>query len=327
MESIMKDLFLKMYEIMQEIRIFEERVITLFVTGEIPGWLHSYIGEEAVATGVCMNLKKDDYIVSTHRGHGHCIAKGVDLDSMMAELYAKEAGCCKGRGGSMHIADASVGILSANGIVGGGIPIATGAAFKSAYKKDNKVTVSFFGDGASQQGAFHESLNLAAIWDLPIIFVCENNFYALSEPCKEPVIPGQTRHLKINDIADRADSYGMKGVIVDGMDVIEVYEAIKDIIDDVRNCKGPVLVEAKTYRYKGHFEGDPQYYRTKEEINEWIKKDPIVALETKLLNEKIASEEEMENIKKNVAERVEKAIAYARKSPEPSSDTALNYIF
>ncbi len=323
----MKELLVKMYEIMLEIRIFEERVITLFVTGEIPGWLHSYIGEEAVAVGVCQNLNRDDYIVSTHRGHGHCIAKGVDLNSMMAELFAKETGCCKGRGGSMHIADASVGILSANGIVGGGIPIATGAAFKSAYKKDGKVTVSFFGDGASQQGSFHESLNLASIWDLPIIFVVENNFYALSEPCKAAVIPGQTRHLKIDNIADRAASYGMKGVIVDGMNAIDVYEGINNIVDDVRNGKGPVLVEAKTYRYKGHFEGDPQYYRTKEEINEWIKKDPILTLEVKLLKDKIVQEDEIENIKKNVAEKVEKAIEYARKSPEPSADTAMDYIF
>jgi len=323
----MKELLLKMYETMLEIRIFEERVITLFVTGEIPGWLHSYIGEEAVATGVCANLKKDDYIVSTHRGHGHCIAKGVDINSMMAELFAKETGCCKGRGGSMHIADASVGILSANGIVGGGIPIAAGAAFGSAYKKDGRVTVSFFGDGASQQGSFHESLNLASIWNLPIIFVCENNFYALSEPCKAPVLPGQTRHLNIDNIADRAASYGMKGIIVDGMDAVKVYEAIKGIIDDVRGCKGPVLVEAKTYRYKGHFEGDPQYYRTKEEIGEWMKKDPILALEMKLLNEKIAAHSELENIKNSIEKKVEKAIDYARKSPEPSIDTALDYIF
>jgi pyruvate dehydrogenase E1 component alpha subunit len=323
----MKELFLKMYETMQEIRIFEERVINLFVTGEIPGWLHSYIGEEAVATGVCQNLKKDDYIVSTHRGHGHCIAKGVDLNRMMAELFAKESGCCKGRGGSMHIADASVGILSANGIVGGGIPIAVGAAFKSEYKKDGKVTVSFFGDGAAQQGSFHESLNLASIWSLPIIFVCENNFYALSEPCKEPVLPGQTRHLNIDNIADRASSYGMKGIIVDGMDVIDVYEGIKNIIDDVRTCKGPVLVEAKTYRFKGHFEGDPQYYRTKEEINEWIKKDPILILEKKLLSEKLAKPEEIDEIKRKITEKVEKAIDYARKSPEPSIDTAFDYIF
>ncbi|MBM3706470.1 MAG: thiamine pyrophosphate-dependent dehydrogenase E1 component subunit alpha [Actinobacteria bacterium] len=323
----MKELLLKMYEVMLEIRIFEERVITLFVTGEIPGWLHSYIGEEAVATGVCLNLNKNDYIVSTHRGHGHCIAKGVDMNYMMAELFAKETGCCKGRGGSMHIADASVGILSANGIVGGGIPIAAGAAFGSEYKKDGKVTVSFFGDGAAQQGAFHESVNLASIWNLPVIFVCENNFYALSEPCKAPVLPGQTRHLKIENIADRASSYGIRGIIVDGMDVINVYEGIKSIIEDVRQCKGPVLVEAKTYRYKGHFEGDPQYYRTKEEINEWIKKDPILALEKKLIDEKIASSTEIENINKKVAEKVEKAIDYARKSPEPSTNTAFDYIF
>jgi acetoin:2,6-dichlorophenolindophenol oxidoreductase subunit alpha len=323
----MKELLLRMYETMLEIRIFEERVLTLFTSGEIPGWLHSYIGEEAVATGVCMNLKKDDYIVSTHRGHGHCIAKGVDINRMMAELFAKETGCCKGRGGSMHIADAGVGILSANGIVGGGIPIAAGAAFGSSYKKDGKVTVSFFGDGASQQGSFHEALNLASIWNLPVIFVCENNCYALSEPCKAPTLPGQTRHLKIDNIADRAISYGIKGIIVDGMDVIKVYEGIKNIIDDVRNCKGPVLVEAKTYRFKGHSEGDPQYYRTKEEVGEWMKKDPILTLEMKLLNEKIAERSEIENIKNNIVERVEKAIDFARKSPEPSIDTAMDFVF
>ena len=251
---IEKDVALNLLLTMKKIRIFEEEAVRLFAAHELPGWLHSYIGEEAVASGVCLAMKPSDYISSTHRGHGHCIAKGVSLRKMMAELYGKETGYCLGRGGSMHIADFSKGMLGANGIVGGGIPIATGAALGSQMNKDNKVTVCFFGDGASNQGAFHESLNLASVWKLPIVYVCENNLYAETTP--------QLDHQAIHNIADRAGAYGMPGDIADGMDVISVYEKAKLAVERARSGGGPTLLECKTYRFRGHWEGVPLPYRT-----------------------------------------------------------------
>jgi acetoin:2,6-dichlorophenolindophenol oxidoreductase subunit alpha len=313
-----KNLLLEMYKTMVKIRLFEERVIQLFQAGELPGWLHLYIGQEAVATGVCSNLNRNDLIASTHRGHGHCIAKGVDIKYMMAELYAKKTGCCKGRGGSMHICDSSVGVLGANGIVGGGIPIATGAAMGCDYLGDKRIVVSFFGDGASNQGSFHESLNLASVWNLPIIYVCENNFYAYTTPSRD--------HQNIKDIAVRAKSYGIPGIIVNGMDLLDVYSKIKDIVNDVRSGKGPVLVEAKTYRYRGHSEGDPQVYRTKEEIQDWRNKDPITAFAKEILRNNII-ESELLNIKEEVTKEIEEAVEFARKSPLPLKEEALDYIY
>ena len=255
-----------LYASMYKIRRFEQEAVKLFHNKELPGWLHSYIGEEAVAVGVCASLNRDDYITSTHRGHGHCIAKGADLKRMMAELYGKETGYCKGKGGSMHIADFSIGILGANGIVGGGIPIATGTALASQYLEDGRVTVCFFGDGASNQGGFHESLNLASLWKLPVVYVCENNLYAETTP--------QADHQPIRDIADRAKSYNMPGVIVDGNDVFAVYEKANKAVERARAGRGPTLIECKTYRYRGHWEGDPEVYRTKEEVKEWKKRSP-----------------------------------------------------
>ena len=312
-------IYLKMLETMLKIRFFEEKVVELFRKGELPGWLHSYIGEEAVATGVCLNLLEDDYITSTHRGHGHCIAKGIDIKNMMAELYAKETGCCKGRGGSMHIADVSKGVLGANAIVGGGIPIATGAAFGCLYLKNNRVVVSFFGDGATNEGSFHESLNLASVWKLPIIYLCENNLYAETNPVQN--------HLNIKDISIRAQAYNIKGIIVDGMDVLDVYEKIKDIIGDVREGKGPVLVEAKTYRYCGHYDGDPEVYRSIDEINAWRKKDPINKLEKFLIQNGILKTEDTDKIKKQINVEIKEAISFAKISPEPLKESALDYIF
>lgn len=314
-----KEILVKALKIMLKIRLFEEKVVELFRKGELPGWLHSYIGEEAVATGVCLNLTDKDYITSTHRGHGHCIAKGANMKNMMAELYAKKTGCCKGRGGSMHIADVSVGILGANGIVGAGIPIATGASFGCKYLKERRIVVSFFGDGASDQGGFHESLNLASIWKLPIIYVCENNLFAETNPVKS--------HMNIENIADRSKSYNIEGIKLDGMNVIEVYKKMKKIVSNVRNGQGPVLVEAKTYRYVGHFDGDPEVYRTKEEVNNWRKKDPIVMIENKILKDKILVKSEISNIKKEISVEIEDAIEFARKSPKPLKEEALEYIY
>ncbi len=314
-----KSLYEKMFEIMLKIRIFEQKAVELFSNGELPGWLHSYIGEEAVATGVCLNLANDDYITSTHRGHGHCIAKGANLKYMMAELYGKITGYCKGRGGSMHIADYSIGIIGANGIVGGGIPLATGAAFASQYLENGRVVVSFFGDGAADQGSFHESLNLASIWKLPVIYVCENNLYAETNPIE--------KHMNIKDVVERAHSYNIPGIIVDGLDVINVYEGINKIIKGVRNGAGPVLVEAKTYRYRGHYEVDPEVYRTKEEIEIWKKRDAIDKLLKIILKEKIMDEKEIEEIKNKVIKEINEAVDFGRKSPIPDEKDALNYIF
>jgi len=317
--SINTELLIKLYETMLKIRLFEEKVIEIFRKGELPGWLHTYIGEEAVATGVCINLTEKDYITSTHRGHGHFIAKGGDLKKIAAELYAKKTGCCKGRGGSMHIADMSIGVLSANGIVGGGIPIATGAAFGCDVLKEDRIVVSFFGDGASDEGAFHESLNLASIWNLPIIYLCENNLYAMSNPLN--------KHMNIENIADRAKSYGIPGIIVDGMDVLEVYEKMLKVVDDVRNGKGPVLVEAKTYRLCGHADGDVESYRTKEEVCTWAEKDPIITFENKMLKDGSIKKADMDKIKEAITNEIEQAIDFARKSPEPLKEESMDYIF
>ena len=314
-----KELLVNLFRTMLKIRLFEDNVVKLFAGGELNGDIHSYAGEEAVATGVCLNLTENDYITSTHRCHGHCIAKGLNLDEMMAELYGKETGCCKGRGGSMHIADASKGVLSANGIVGGGIPSTVGAALSCQYQKNGRIAVSFFGDGATGQGGFHESVNLSAVWKLPIIFVCENNLYAQSTSIND--------NSPVKDIADRARAYNIPGVILDGMDVLDVYNKMNKIVNDVRNGKGPVLVEAKTYRYKGHWEGDPLLYRTKDEVEEWMKKDPIDRLKKELLKDNILEEADIAKMKNEITSEIENAIEFARKSPEPLKESALDYIF
>ncbi|MCK4617740.1 thiamine pyrophosphate-dependent dehydrogenase E1 component subunit alpha, partial [Candidatus Aerophobetes bacterium] len=280
---------------------------------------HSYIGEEAVAVGVCASLNRDDYITSTHRGHGHCIAKGADLKRMMAELYGKETGYCKGKGGSMHIADFSIGILGANGIVGGGIPIATGTALASQYLEDGRVTVCFFGDGASNQGGFHESLNLASLWKLPVVYVCENNLYAETTP--------QADHQPIRDVADRAKSYNMPGVIVDGNDVLAVYEKVNKAVERARAGRGPTLVECKTYRYRGHWEGDPEVYRTKEEVKEWKKRDPLKKFKKYLLENDITQSKEISFVEKKIEDEIKDAIKYAQASPLPKPESALEDLY
>src|SRR5712675_134109 len=266
-QTLDKSQLLHLYEQMTTIREFEERAGKEFAAGKIPGFVHLYAGEEAVAVGVCTHLTDDDYITSHHRGHGHCIAKGVDIQAMVAELLGREAGACRGKGGSMHIADVHKGMLGANGIVGGGFPLATGAGLTCKYNGRDQVAVCFFGDGAANQGTFHESLNLAGIWKLPVIYVAENNGYAESTPV--------TYHMSCRDIAERAAGYNMPGVTVDGLDVLAVYEAAGEAIARARRGEGPSLIECKTYRYYGHFEGDTITYRTKEELAAFMERDAI----------------------------------------------------
>jgi pyruvate dehydrogenase E1 component alpha subunit len=304
---------------MLKIRKFEEKVKDLFAEGKIPGFVHLYIGEEAIATGVCANLDNNDVITSTHRGHGHCIAKGAEYNKMMAELFGKRTGYCKGKGGSMHIADVNIGILGANGIVGGGIPIATGAAFSFLYKESKQVAVCFFGDGASDQGSFHESLNFASIWNLPILFVCENNLYAESIPTK--------KHLNVKDIAVRAKAYNIEGITVDGNDIEDVCSNAKKAIEKLRNGLGPILMECKTYRHRGHFEGEPQTYRPKDEVEDWLKKEPIKRFKEKLLAQNLITEKIYKEIEADIDSQLEKAIKFAEESSYPKPEETLEGLY
>lgn len=310
---------MEMYRTMKRIREFENKAMDLFGAGRIPGFVHLYIGEEAVATGVCSNLNDDDYITSTHRGHGHIVAKGGDLKYMMAELYGKATGYCKGKGGSMHIADATKGILGANGIVGAGHNIAVGAGLSAKYRGTSQVCVCFFGDGSTNQGTFHESLNMASIWKLPVIFVCENNLYGISMH--------QSRHQAIQDVADRAVAYNIPGVVVDGNDIFAVYEAANEAINRARNGQGPTLIECKTYRHRGHFEGDPTVYRDSEEVREWLNKDPIVRLFGYIIENNISTEEEIQKINEEVSQEINDAIKFAEESPYPPLESAVEDVY
>jgi pyruvate dehydrogenase E1 component alpha subunit len=311
--KLTKDKLLEFYKTMQTIRLFEDRVVDLYSRGLVPGLAHLYIGEEAVAAGVCAVLREDDYITSTHRGHGHVIAKGAELKPMMAELFGKRTGYCKGKGGSMHIADMEAGILGANGIAGGGLPIAVGAGWSAKWRGTDQVTACFFGDGASNNGTFHESLNLASLHKLPVIFVCENNLYGISV-C-------QTKHQSITDIATRSTSYDMPGIIVDGNDVVDVYQAATKATKRARAGEGPTLIECKTYRWRGHHEGDPNQgarYRTKDEISVWMEKCPIKRLSNRILKEKIATKKKLDTIDREITEVIDEAVEYAKASEFPT---------
>jgi len=317
--DIEKETLIQMYKKLLEIRRFEEKVWDLFGRNLVPGTLHLYLGEEAVAVGVCANLNVDDYITSTHRGHGHCIAKGADLNKTMAEILGKKTGYCKGKGGSMHVADATVGNLGATAIVGSAIPIAVGAGLSCQLRKTRQVVACFFGDGASNNGAFHEALNMAAVWRLPVVFVCENNFYAMGTRISNVTA--------IENIADRAQGYGMPGVVVDGNDAIVVYKAAKDAIEKARNGDGPTLIECKTYRHKGHSRFDPGKYRPPEEVEEWMRKDPILRLKNELIKEGVLTEEEAEDIDRQVTEAVEESARFAVESPYPEPEEALEDVY
>ncbi|KUK18055.1 thiamine pyrophosphate-dependent dehydrogenase E1 component subunit alpha [Thermococcus sibiricus] len=320
MLEIPKEKLLWIYETMVKIREHEERVAELFAQGKIPGFVHLYIGEEAVATGVMAHLRKEDFITSTHRGHGHFIAKGGNIKASMAELFGKATGICKGKGGSMHIADLDVGELGANGIVGGGIPHAVGAALGIKLNSLDNVAVAFFGDGASNQQNFHEAINLAAIWKLPVVFVCENNLYQISLP--------YSKQQAIKSVAERAVAYGIPGVSVDGQDVFAVYEVAKEAIERARNGEGPTIIEAKTYRYRGHFEGDPQVYRSKEEIEWWKNnKDPITIFEKTVLEKGLLTKEELDAVREKVKKEIEEAIKFAEESPWPKPEELLEDVF
>jgi len=319
MMSHNKEIMVKMYTTMNRIRMFESMLQEYFAAGKIPGFVHLYLGEEAVAVGACSCLTDRDSITSTHRGHGHLIAKGGDLKLMMAEIFGKSTGYCKGKGGSMHIADFDLGILGANGIVGGGGPLATGAALAAKYKKTDDVTICFFGDGASNQGTTQESLNMASAWKLPVVFVNENNGYGISCP--------QCKSMAVTDIADRAAAYDMPGVVVDGNDVLAVHEAVGEAVKRARRGEGPTLVECKTYRWRGHFEGDACTYRCTEELNEWMAKDPIPRFEEKLVESGLATAEELEGVKAAVKKELEAALEFAQSSPLPELSALLDDVY
>ena len=303
---------------MHLIRRFEEGAEQAYMRGLIHGTMHLSIGQEASAVGICMPLTDSDYITSTHRGHGHCIAKGADVGRMFAEFFGKEDGYCHGRGGSMHIADVSKGNLGANGIVGGGIPIAVGAALSAKRRKTKNVVISFFGDGANNEGAFHEALNMASIWKLPVIFVCENNRYGMSTSTE--------RSMAVPNVADRAVAYSMPGVIVDGNDFRQVAQASFDAVERARSGQGPTLIESKTYRIRGHSRSDRNRYRTKEEIESWQARDPIVAFETELLALGLLTQADIETVQGETEREIDAAIAFASASPAPKAADLTRFV-
>ena len=301
------------------IRAFEESAEQLYLQGMIHGTMHLSIGQEGSAVGAIAALRPDDYILSTHRGHGHCIAKGAQVGGMMAEFMGKETGYCRGRGGSMHMADVATGNLGANGIVAGGVPMAAGVGLSIQMQKQDKVILVFFGDGAANEGAFHESLNLASIWNLPVIYLCENNQYAMSMSV--------ARSMNVDDVSARAASYNIPGVTVDGNDTIAVYEATRDAAARARSGGGPTLIEAKTYRYKGHSKSDKQRYRTKEEVQEWQEKDPIGRLSRQMVEAGLLTDAELTALEQRVADEIQEAIAYAQASPDPDPGSILEGVY
>ena len=311
---------LSMYRTMVKVRQFETMAGEYFAAGEIPGFIHLSIGQEGSSVGVCSALRQDDYVATTHRGHGHMIAKGADLKKMVAELFGKETGYCKGKGGSMHIADFSLGILGANGVVAGGLPIITGAGLSIKFRKTDQVAVVFFGDGASNRGPVHEAMNMCAIWDLPVLFVVENNQWASTTP--------QTYSCSVGDLCTRAAGYGIPGLAVDGNDVLAVREATLEAVARARAGEGPTFLENKTYRIRGHFEGDPQKYRQEAEVRAWQDdKDPINRFAKLLTKKKLLNKSKSEQIWDEVKAELDEAIAFAESSPFPKPEDALNDLF
>ncbi|TFD61478.1 thiamine pyrophosphate-dependent dehydrogenase E1 component subunit alpha [Cryobacterium suzukii] len=304
---------------MWKIRRFEEAVEDLYGRGLMHGTMHLSIGQEAVPTAACLALNIDDYITSTHRGHGHCIAKGADMERMMAELLAKETGYCRGRGGSMHIADTATGNLGANGIVAGGIPIAAGAALSAKMRGTKQVAVSFHGDGAMGEGAWHEGVVLAAMWQLPVVFLCENNMYGMSMPADTA--------FNLDQLSDRAKGYGIPGVTVDGNDIQAVYEATQEAVDRARNGGGPTFIEAKTYRWRGHSKSDKNLYRTREEIEEWRLRDPIPKFEDIVRAAGTLTDDDLEAIRTNVRTELRTAVQRANAAPDATADDLLSAVY
>ena len=318
-----KALLMEMLRRMVRIRLFEEEVIRMVERGEIPGAAHSYIGEEAVAVGACLALRPDDWMTGNHRSHGHPIAKGGDVKKAMAELLGKRTGLCKGKGGSMHLADFSVGILGESGILGSSIPTAVGAALGSRLQGNDRVAVAFFGDGASNEGAFHESINLAAIWKLPVIFLCENNQYAVTSSFKNMVAT--------ENIADRAAGYNIPGVLVDGQDAIAMHEVVSEAVQRARNGQGPSLIEGKTYRYYDHSLGLNRIvrapYRSDEEVEAWKQRDPIAIHKERLLAQGVATQTEIDQIEAEIMREIEAAVSFARESPYPEPSELFEDMF
>ncbi len=317
--SINAEEMLWLYRTMCRIRAFETKVQELFAANKIPGFVHLSIGEEAVAAGVSSVLRADDYITSTHRGHGHVLAKGADPRRMMAELFGKRTGYCKGKGGSMHIADFSVGVLGANGVVAGGLPIAVGAGLSCKLRATDQVVVCYFGDGASNRGPVHEAMNMASIWRLPILFTCENNQYASTT--------AMSYSTSVDRIAIRAAGYSIPGVTVDGNDVLAVRRAAAEAVARARRGEGPTLLEALTYRWRGHFEGDPQRYRTKAEVEEAKLRDPISRLASVLRKRRILPKELEERIQREAQEEIEGAVRFAEDGPYPDPQEALEDLY
>jgi len=317
--NLSKEKNIDLYRKMLEIRCFEEKVFELYAQNLVPGTIHLYTGEEAVAVGVCGNLRKDDYITSTHRGHGHCIAKGAQPKRVMAEILGKKTGYCKGKGGSMHIADFKVGMLGATAVVGAGLPIAMGAGLSIKLRRTDNVVACFFGDGASNQGTFHEAINMAAVWKLPVIFVCENNVYAMGTR--------QSTVMLVKNVADRAVAYGIPGVAVDGNDVLAVYEAAQKAVEMARKGEGPTLIECKTYRHKGHSRIDPAKYRPKEEVEDWLRNDPIKRFKERLLETNVVMEAEIQQIERKVSAEIEEAAKFAMESSYPAAEEALQDVY
>jgi pyruvate dehydrogenase E1 component alpha subunit len=300
-----------MYRKMKLIRRFEERVQELYLQGRVPSTLHLYIGQEAVATGVCAALREDDYVLSTHRPHGHSLAKGVEPRAILSELLGKATGCCKAKGGSMHVGDITKGVFPAVAIVGGNIPIAAGAALAAKMQGTGQVVACFFGDGAANEGAWHEGLNVAAIWDLPVVYVCENNLYAAST--------AYSLAFNLENVADRACAYGIPGVVADGMDVLAVYRAAKDAIERARQGGGPTVLECKTYRFCGHSRSDPRTYRSREEEAEWAKRDAIPRMRQWLVGSGLASDAQLDAVDASVEAEFDEALEFAEASPEPDA--------
>jgi pyruvate dehydrogenase E1 component alpha subunit len=318
-EMITEKKLKELYKELWLIRYFDEKVDQFFAKGMIHGTTHLCVGQEPSAAGSIAVIGRKDKIVSTHRGHGHCISKEGDVNKMMAELFGRETGYCKGKGGSMHIADLEKGNLGANGIVGGGLPLAVGAALTSKMKKENYVVLCFFGDGASNEGSFHESMNLAAIWDLPVVFICENNQYGMSGPVKDMT--------RIENIADRAGSYGMPGKVVDGLDMIDIMNSVHEAVEHARSGKGPSLIEMKTYRWKGHSKSDAKKYRTREEEKEWRERDGIKRFKETLINSGVLTKETAKQLQEEAYEDIEKAVTFAENSPEPSLASLLEDVY
>jgi pyruvate dehydrogenase E1 component alpha subunit len=310
---------LEMYRTMLTIRHFEERCNQLYMQGRIPSTLHLYIGQEAVATGVCAHLRPDDYLFSTHRPHGHALAKGVSPRAIMAELFGKRTGCCEGKGGSMHVGDVRVGMFPAIAIVGGNAPLAAGTALAAKRLTEDRVTVCFMGDGAMNEGAVHEAMNMAALWNLPIVYVCENNLYAASTPLATA--------FKNENLASRATAYGMAGVVVDGNDVEAVHQTAGKAISRSRRREGPTLIEAQTYRLCGHSRSDPRTYRSKEEEAEWQARDPIASLAIRLKEMGKATDDSLTSMEQEVTVVVDNAVAFAEESPLPEPTDALKHVF